>query len=361
MKIKVYIVTYKNDGAVSRNLESLYRSDLVDHDYEINIINNHSEFNLAITHPRTKVIHNNCRVDWSTGYLARDWNFSIVDGFRDLCKPDCDLVVACQNDTVFFPDWMSYLVGYMKEYDFVSVGIGDNCMCWTPEGVRSIGLFDETYCSLGCQEIDYFQMAVLLNPDKSSINDNVGHSGHWNCLVDENRDKSKPTCRCSNKTFETPGWATDLTRASINIPEDMEDTNFKKKLEIIGKRFKPSSVNRLIDINYSMVPANLDLRTGKKHKWKGLEVTAETASSFHMNYKWHDLALADFEDIYEAGKCPLDKFDVIKQRDNIRYPYFEKFIWYWTLMKRNYADDIVGSYRYLQKSEGLAAKGKSLL
>ena len=87
MKIKLYIVTYNNPEYLDKNLESLFETDLVDHDYEVTIINNHSNFKVReefLEDYNLKVIHNESRPDWSTGHLARSWNQCLINGFKDL-------------------------------------------------------------------------------------------------------------------------------------------------------------------------------------------------------------------------------------------------------------------------------------
>ena len=44
MKIKLFIVTYNSPKYLDENLRSAVASDLVEYDYEITIINNHSNF-----------------------------------------------------------------------------------------------------------------------------------------------------------------------------------------------------------------------------------------------------------------------------------------------------------------------------
>ena len=44
MKIKLYIVTYQGHRRLNPTLNSLINSDLIRHDYEINIINNNFYF-----------------------------------------------------------------------------------------------------------------------------------------------------------------------------------------------------------------------------------------------------------------------------------------------------------------------------
>ena len=68
---------------------------------EVNIINNHSEFELnAEFVDKVNVIHNNTRPDWDTGNLARNWNEALLHGFKDLKNPDAKIVVTMQNDIV---------------------------------------------------------------------------------------------------------------------------------------------------------------------------------------------------------------------------------------------------------------------
>jgi len=186
MKVKVYIVTYNNDAALNRNLDSLYQSDLMDYEYEITVINNHSNFHADVDRPNLRVIHNTVRPDWSTGHLARDWNYALIDGFRNVEDPDCDIVVACQNDTVFYPNWCSYIVDLhkggpsarQKRYHFITFGHGDNYMSWTVKGVKNIGLWDERFNSISYQEGDYFLRARQFHGEKSSINDHVHERVH---------------------------------------------------------------------------------------------------------------------------------------------------------------------------------------
>lgn len=225
MKIKVYIVTYNNDEVLNKNLDSLYQSDLLAYDYEIIIINNHSRFEAVIDRPNLRVVHNSVRPDFSDGHLARDWNFALIDGFRDITNPDCDIVVACQNDTIFYPNWCSYLIELHtrqnKRYDFIQFGAGDNFMSWKPRGVKQIGLWDERFCSTAFQEGDYFLRARIYHPKRVSINDhhhkrvhneeknrvlNVEHSQHEsnkqfkstviNKKIAQNFYKTKWRCRC---------------------------------------------------------------------------------------------------------------------------------------------------------------------
>lgn len=174
MKIKLYIVTYKNEFYLNHNLTTLFQSDLMSHDYQITIINNHTDFKLDPKFvSKVKVLHNVVRPDFSTGHLARDWNCALINGFQSLTAPDCDIVIHCQDDTHFNADWCANIVDIHKRFTFIQAGWGD-CFCsYTVEAVRNIGLWDERFCNIGQQEADYLLRALMYNKDKSTINDGV--------------------------------------------------------------------------------------------------------------------------------------------------------------------------------------------
>lgn len=172
MKLKLFIVTYQNSPDLIANLNSLFNSNWQGHHLEINIINNHSNFYLPSNLlNRVKVWHNILRPDFSTGHLSRNWNQAIINGFKSLKNPDCDIVCTCQDDTIFEPDWAFKLIEYHNQFSFIQMGVGDNFCSYLPSAVENIGLWDERFCGIGYQEADYFLRAWLYNRDKSSIND----------------------------------------------------------------------------------------------------------------------------------------------------------------------------------------------
>jgi len=142
-----------------------------------------------------RVINNEGRPDFSRGHLARSWNQAIIHGFRDLKDPDCDIVVAVQNDVVFSPSWCESLLSYHDRYDFIQVGVGDDFQSFTPESVRKVGLYDERFCNIGGQHYDYFFRQIVFNRDKSSINDFYHYTVHnpiYQRIINSVYDSSQP-------------------------------------------------------------------------------------------------------------------------------------------------------------------------
>jgi hypothetical protein len=169
--IKIYIVTYNNNKALNNTLESLLSSDLTKCRYEINIINNHTNFNLDQKFNFVNVMHNIVRPNFSTGHLARDWNCAIINGFKSLLNPDCDLVITCQNDTNFNYNWFDQLIDWHKDYYFISACPGDGFCSYQVDAIKRVGLWDERFNSIEFQEIDYFNRQKLFNEKWCSIND----------------------------------------------------------------------------------------------------------------------------------------------------------------------------------------------
>ena len=173
MKIKVFIVTYNSD-LIYDNIRSLLSSDLVNYDYSINVIDNYCENNYLIDFCKDNNINlfeNKLRPSFSTGHLSRSWNQCIINGFKDLNNPDCDILVLCQDDNLFLSNWCSELINYHNTYEFISMGGGDQFCSYKSEHIKKVGLWDERFCNIGYQEYDYFIRSYIYNKDKSSIND----------------------------------------------------------------------------------------------------------------------------------------------------------------------------------------------
>jgi hypothetical protein len=181
MKIKIFIVTYKNESLLKQNLDSLLKSDVLNHDYSITVVNNYTEtFELSeyCSSNKITVIHNNIRPDFSTGHLSRSWNQCILNGFKSLTSPDCDMLVLAQDDNLFFSNWCLYLIEKHKHYDFIQFGCGDQCHSYTANHIRKVGMWDERFCNIAYQEYDYWIRSFIYNRDRSSINDRCAHIRH---------------------------------------------------------------------------------------------------------------------------------------------------------------------------------------
>ena len=174
MKIKIYIVTYNNKVDINNNLNTLFNSNFNNNNVEVNIINNHSTFNIDSKYKsKVNILHNTLRPDFSNGHLSRNWNQAIINGFKDLNNPDCDILIHCQDDLLWSKDWLSYLIKTHEKYSFFTGQVGDTFCSYTPEAVKNIGLWDERFCHIQYQEFDYFLRALLHNKDKTSINSYV--------------------------------------------------------------------------------------------------------------------------------------------------------------------------------------------
>lgn len=173
MTVKFYIITYNNNLILNDwILRSLHESNYDRNNVKIFVINNHSNIKINDEYKSfVTLLNNTLRPDFSTGHLARNHNQAIINGFKNLKNPDCDVVVSCQNDTVLRNDWYQSLTDIMSRYTYFSEGAGDQFQAFKSEGVRNIGLYDERFCNIGHQEADYFLRAYLYNKEYSSIND----------------------------------------------------------------------------------------------------------------------------------------------------------------------------------------------
>ena len=174
--MKIYIVTYNRNDCLNKTLDNLFSTDFSNFENtEVNIINNHSNFFLEERHKgRVNVIHNMTRPDYSDGNLARDWNTALVNGFKDLNRPDAKYVVTMHNDCRLHQDWVSNMLKmFDKGYTFLVGNEGDNVICYKPDAVKKIGLWDERIHGIYHKECDYMIRALMHNKDKSCINDTM--------------------------------------------------------------------------------------------------------------------------------------------------------------------------------------------
>tara|TARA_R110001599_G_scaffold235705_2_gene434901 strand:+ start:457 stop:1269 length:813 start_codon:yes stop_codon:yes gene_type:complete len=191
MKIKIFIVTYLGEKRLPVTLPSLFESDINNFEHEVFLINNHTKLIIPEEFKgKISVINNNLRPNWSTGHLSRNWNQAIVNGFKSLKNPDCDIVVCSQDDSVFKKDWASKCIELHKKYSFIQNGHGDQFHSYLPESIIKTGLWDERFCGLFRQAADYFWRCVMHNKNGSSIQD-TGHTRVLNPILENNEKGSR--------------------------------------------------------------------------------------------------------------------------------------------------------------------------
>lgn len=183
MKIKYYIVTFNNDRVLNNCLSSIYNSYIPDDvSLEINIINNFSVLDESAIIKNDKfrinILNNVLRSDNSNGHLSRNWNQAIILGFQDLDIPNCDLVIAMQNDTIVNHNHINETQELISKYDYICSGAGDQFMVFTPHHIKRVGLFDERFNYIGWQENDYFVRSILYNKQRCTINDHYHYRLH---------------------------------------------------------------------------------------------------------------------------------------------------------------------------------------
>lgn len=260
MKIKIYIVSYNHRESLDNNLKSLFSSNFKDHIVEVYVINNHSNFSMDESFiNKVRILHNSTRPDFSNGHLSRNWNQALMNGFKDLSNPDCDIVVCCQDDTVWFADSIEKLIEIHKTYSFYTCTPGDGFCSYTPESVKAIGMWDERFCAITFQEADYFLRAYLYNKDKSSINDQSVHgrllNGTFEIVGRKNiRDQSSNSYvwNYSLNLFKSkwPNYTAEKWNNNMrSLPTVSAITNFvlypyfEKHINLDGKNYFPLTFN----------------------------------------------------------------------------------------------------------------------
>jgi len=177
-KIKLFIVTYNNNKILQDYvIDSLNNSNFSKELVEIFVIDNYGDAEFNTKHQIT-VLKNSLRSSRSTGHLSRNWNQSIILGFEDLNNPQCDAVIAIQNDTKLVQNWYENVCILLEKYNYITLGGGDQLQVFTPMSVKNIGLFDERFCSIAYQEADYLLRAKLYYGDNVSINDFIHGRTH---------------------------------------------------------------------------------------------------------------------------------------------------------------------------------------
>lgn len=178
MKIKLYIITYNRPKALEETLDRIILTDQAE--VEITVVNNHTNFYVRRdrgcyyrggVYGPLRILHNQTRPNWSCGNLSENYNQCLLDGFRSLTSPDCDIVTHIQDDCMLHEDWMKNLLKMHEKYTFVVGKYGDNIVSYKPEAVKKIGMWDENFCGIQHKEADYLIRALICNKEKSCIND----------------------------------------------------------------------------------------------------------------------------------------------------------------------------------------------
>lgn len=171
VKIHVFAVRYKENPEPF--IKRFYADPIVkSSNINLTIINNYDY--LSVEDPRVKVINNTLRPDFSTGHLSRNWNEAIINGFRDLNLPSVDYVIGVQIDAILGDTWYQDLMKVLKIYPelhYLALGEGDEFQVFTPQVIKTVGLYDERFCNIGYQEADYFYRVRLLKPLNAVILD----------------------------------------------------------------------------------------------------------------------------------------------------------------------------------------------
>lgn len=183
-KIKIFFVTYNSSDTLNNTLESCFSANFGKNIVEVTIINNHSNFNIRKEFlDKVKIFNNSLRPDFSLGHLSRNWNQAIINGFKNLNSPDCDILITCQDDAIWNNNWIDDIINIHEKYTFYCGDWGDMICSYMPESIKKIGLWDERFCTIQYQEADYLTRANIYNAEKSSIND-VKHSRTLNRTKD---------------------------------------------------------------------------------------------------------------------------------------------------------------------------------
>lgn len=193
MHIVFWIVTYDNNVLLNNLLKTLFDKTLKnEHEYKVIVMDNYGNGNVDECFNEVILLKNVARPSFSTGHLSRSWNQGIMHAFVDVDDPHCDLLVLIQSDTLLLDNYFQYILDNLNKFDYMTFGTGDQVQVMTPMSIKKIGLFDERFCGTGFQEGDYFLRAVLLNRERSTIND-PSHGRMHNAIEDKVVDKSQPT------------------------------------------------------------------------------------------------------------------------------------------------------------------------
>jgi hypothetical protein len=173
MTIRLYIVTYKRNDVLNRNLRTLWQSTHRPEELEVTVLANHPDVVIdpenARTNLQVKVNHTRSTHAW--GYLARDWNYGILDAFGTWQNlRGTEWCVLAQNDVEWLDGWDDFLRAEDR-FDMITQARGDQAIALNIDAVKKVGFFDERFTTLHFQELDYFIRSIFSLIDRVSIND----------------------------------------------------------------------------------------------------------------------------------------------------------------------------------------------
>ncbi len=175
-RIRVFIVTYKREHSLNENLRTLWEGAEDPELLDVLVLSNHPEVAIDEVNQRDnlRVIVNTTRPEGARGYLARDWNFGILDAFGDWTNARETLwCVLAQNDVTWVQGWDRALRNEDR-FDLISQPTGDQAIALNIDAIRRIGFFDECFSVISCQEHDFLTRAALTLRERASINDDHG-------------------------------------------------------------------------------------------------------------------------------------------------------------------------------------------
>jgi hypothetical protein len=230
LKIKIFFVTYKNNSFLEKTFDTINPNQIQKYKPEIIVINNSPSFSIHFGKKYEfsyKVLNNNLRPDFSTGHLARNWNLCLINGFENINDPKSDIILCCQNDICFKSNFLDLLVNNHQKFNFISYGEGDAAHSYKIDAIKKVGLWDERFCNIGYQEIDYWIRNILYNKEKSSIND-IYNSHYHDDFTETIYDKINNRLPYINNILETKNLITGFKRNCQHHIESMKyhDTTF---------------------------------------------------------------------------------------------------------------------------------------
>jgi len=182
--VKYYIVTYNQPEQLQITYNTLLKTMPTVNspsyrNFEINVINNHSNFKLDERDYVACVYHNQLRPDNSYGYLARNWNQAILLGFKNTVNPDTEWVGLVQSDVVFQEGWFEKFLK-IKDIDLFQWGPGDQFVLLNIGAFKKVGWFDERFTSLAMQEYDYLLRTYIHLKERCMLQGHYGKRGIFN-------------------------------------------------------------------------------------------------------------------------------------------------------------------------------------